>query len=77
MPNLWHAISNSEDVVILERGSEHIEIEKPQDPRAQEFFLTLVPGATASEIGVDLLMRHKRSPATREESSAGVIARTA
>jgi hypothetical protein len=36
MPNLWNVISNSGERLILARGSERMEIEKPEEPFAKE-----------------------------------------
>ena len=74
MANLWNVISNSGDHLILERGPERLDIEKPEDPFAHEIFLKLVTGSTASDIGVDLLMRPpKKLPKRAEENDAAAI----
>jgi hypothetical protein len=78
MANLWNVISNSGERLILERGPERLEIEKPEDPFAHEIFLKLVTGSTASDVGVDLLIHPPKKPPTRaEENDAGAISHKA
>jgi len=73
MPNLWNVVSNSGEHLILERGTERMEIEKPEEPFAQEIFMKIVTGSTVSDVGVDLLVRPKKLPKRAEENDAGVI----
>ena len=74
MANLWNVVSNSGERLILERGPERLEIEKPADPFAHEIFLKLATGSTASDVGVDLLIHPpKKLPKRAEENDAGAI----
>ena len=74
MANLWNVISDSGEHLTLRRGAERLEIEKPEDPFAQEIFMKLVAGSTASDIGVDLLIHPpKKLPKRAEEYGARVI----
>jgi hypothetical protein len=78
MANLWNVISNSGEHLILERGQERLEIEKPEDPFAHEIFLKLVTGSTASDVGLDLLIHPpKKLPKRAEENDAGAISHKA
>lgn len=78
MANLWNVISNSGEHLILARGRDRLEIEKPEDPLAHEIFLKLVTGSTASDVGVDLLMHPpKKLPKRAEENDAGAISQKA
>ena len=62
MPNLWSVVSNSGERLMIERGTERMEIEKPEEPFAKEMFVKIVTGSTVSEIGVELLTRPKKLP---------------
>jgi hypothetical protein len=73
MANLWNITSHSEDRLILERGPQRMEIEKPEDPIGLEAFMKLVNGSTVSDIGVDFLTRHKKEPNSVKESDAGAV----
>jgi hypothetical protein len=74
MANLWNVISDSGEHLTLQRGGERLEIEKPEDPFAQEIFMKLVAGSTASDIGVDLLTNPpKKFPKRAEENEVGAI----
>jgi hypothetical protein len=74
MANLWNVISVSGEHLTLQRGGERLEIEKPEDPFAQEIFMKVVAGSTASDIGVDLLIHPpKKLPKRAEENEAGTI----
>jgi len=73
MPNLWNVVSNSGERLILERGTERMEIEKPEEPFAKEMFTRRVTGSTVSDIGVDLFLRSKKLPKSEDEKEAGVI----
>jgi hypothetical protein len=76
--NLWNIVSASEERLILQRGEERLEIEKPEDPFAQEIFMKLIAGSTASDVGVDLLISPpKKVPKCVEEIDAGAIPHTA
>jgi hypothetical protein len=73
MPNLWNVVSCSRERLILERGTERMEIEKPEESFAKELFTKIVTGSTVSDIGVDLLTRPKKLPKSEKEIDAGVI----
>jgi hypothetical protein len=73
MPNLWQVISNSGELLILERSEEHLEISKPTDALGQGIFVKVVAGSTLSEIGVDLITRHKKAPQNEQESGQASI----
>ena len=77
MPNLWSVVSNSGERLMIERGTERMEIEKPEEPFAKEMFVKIVTGSTVSEIGVELLTRPKKPPESEKENDAGVIPRRA
>jgi hypothetical protein len=77
MPNLWNIVSNSGEHLILERGTDRMEIDKPEDPVALGIFMKIVTGSTVSEIGVELLMGPKKLPQRAEENDAGAIPRRA
>jgi hypothetical protein len=47
---------------MIERGTERMEIEKPEEPFAKEMFVKIVTGSTVSDIGVELLTRPKKLP---------------
>jgi hypothetical protein len=55
MAEKWTIISNSSDHMILERGSEHIDIPKPDDPHASELFLKMIPPGNVTDVGVQVL----------------------
>jgi hypothetical protein len=44
MPNLWNVVSNSGERLMIERGTERMEIEKPEEPFAKEIFAKIVTG---------------------------------
>lgn len=73
MPNLWNVVSCSGDRLILERGTERMEIEKPEESFAKEMFAKISSGSTVSDIGVDLLVRPKKLPGSEKETDSGVI----
>ncbi len=73
MPNLWNVVSNSGERLILERGMERMEIEKPEEPFAKEMFMKRVAGSTVSDLGVDLFIRLKKLPTREKEDVAGEI----
>jgi hypothetical protein len=73
MPNLWNVVSNSGERLILERGSERMEIEKPEEAFAKEMFMRRVTGSTVSDIGVDLFIGPKKLPKSENENDAGAI----
>lgn len=78
MAHLWNVISNSEDRLILERGADRLDIEKPEDSFAQEIFLKIVAGSTVSDIGVEILMHPpKKLPKRVEENNLAAIAQKA
>ena len=77
MPSLWSVVSNSGERLILERGTERIEIEKPEEPFAKEMFMKRVTGSTVSDIGVDLFMRHKKLPTSEKENYPSAIPHSA
>ena len=77
MPNLWSVVSNSGERLMIERGTERMEIEKPEEPFAKEMFVKIVTGSTVSDIGVELLTRPKKLPKSEKENDAGVIPRRA
>jgi hypothetical protein len=77
MPNLWNVISNSGERLILERGAERMEIEKPEEPFAKEMFMKRVTGSTVSDIGVDLFMRSKKLPTNEKEIDPTTVAYSA
>lgn len=60
MAELWRVISNSGELVILERGTRRIEIPKPESPFPRETFMKLVPGSLVADVDVDLLRWKKR-----------------
>ena len=62
MPNLWSVVSNSGERLMIERGTERMEIEKPEESFAKEMFVKIVTGSTVSDIGVELLTRPKKLP---------------
>lgn len=61
MAEKWKIISNSLDHLILERGSERIDILKPEDPDSDQLFQKMIPPGNVTDIGVELLMRSKRA----------------
>jgi hypothetical protein len=61
MSEKWKIISNSSDHLILERGSERIDILKPEDPTAGQLFQKMIPPGNVTDIGVELLMRSKKA----------------
>jgi len=61
MPERWKIISNSEDHLILERGSERIDIPKPEDPATGELFLKMIPPGNVTDIGVELLSGSRKA----------------
>jgi hypothetical protein len=73
MPNLWNVVSNTGERLILERGTERIEIGKPEEPLANGMFMKIVTGSTVSDIGVHLLIRSKKLPESEKENDADVI----
>ena len=73
MPNLWNVVSCSGDRLILERGTERMEIEKPEESFAKEMFTKIGVGSTVSDIGVALLIRPKKLPKSEKETDAGAI----
>ena len=73
MPNLWSVVSNSGERLMIERGTERMEIEKPEESFAKEMFVKIVTGSTVSDIGVELLTRPKKLPKSEKENDAGVI----
>jgi hypothetical protein len=77
MPNLWSVVSNSGERLILERGTERIEIVKPEESFAKELFMKRVTGSTVSDIGVDLIMRLKKLPKSEKENDPSVIPHSA
>jgi hypothetical protein len=77
MPNLWSVISNSGERLILQRGTERMEIERPEEPFAKELFMKRVAGSTVSDIGVDLFMRPKKLPMNEEENNPSATAHSA
>ena len=77
MPNLWNVVSNSGERLMIERGTERMEIEKPEEPFAKELFMKIVIGSTVSDIGVELLTRHKKFPESEKENDAGIISHRA
>ena len=76
MPNLWSVVSNSGERLILERGTERMEIEKPEEPSARDMFMKRVTGSTVSDIGVDLLCP-KKLPKSEDQRDVDVIPRRA
>jgi hypothetical protein len=56
----WKVISNSGELLILERGAERIEIPKPEAPFASQAFMKVLPGAMVTDVIVDLLRWKKR-----------------
>ena len=62
MPNLWSVVSNSGERLMIERGTERMEIEKPEESFAKEMFVKIVTGSTVGDIGVELLTRPKKLP---------------
>ena len=77
MPNLWNVVSNSRERLMIERGTERMEIEKPEEPFAKEIFAKIVTGSTVSDIGVELLTGPKKLPKSEKENDASVIPRRA
>jgi hypothetical protein len=77
MPNLWSVVSNSGERLVIERGTERMEIEKPEEPFAKEMFVKIVTGSTVSDIGVELLTRAKKLPKSEKENDASVISHRA
>jgi hypothetical protein len=73
MPNLWNVVFSSGERLILERGAERMEIEKPEEPSAREMFMKIVTFSTVSDIGVDLLIRPKKLTKSENENDAGTI----
>jgi len=73
MPNLWSVISNSGERLVLQRGTERMEIEKPEEPFAKELFMKRVTGSTVSDIGVDLIKRPKKLPNSEKGNDPGAI----
>ncbi len=73
MPNLWNVVSSSGERLILERGTERMEIEKPEESFAKEMFTKIVTGLTVRDIVVVLLIRPKKLPKSEKEIDAGVI----
>jgi hypothetical protein len=73
MPNLWSVVSNSGERLMIERGTERMEIEKPEEPFAKEMFVKIVTGSTVSDIGVELLTHRKKLPKSEKENDASVI----
>ena len=73
MPNLWNVVRSSGERLILERGTERMEIEKPEEPFAKEMFMKIVTFSTVSDIGVDLLIRPKKLPKSEKENDVVVI----
>jgi hypothetical protein len=71
MPNLWNVVSNSGERLILERGMERMEIEKPEEPFAKEMFMKRVTGSTVSDLGVDLFIRLKKLPTSEKGRCCG------
>ncbi len=65
------------ELLILERGSERLEIEKPEDPLMQKIFMKIVTGSTVSDIGVHMLMHPNKPPRSAEENDVDVIPRRA
>jgi hypothetical protein len=61
MNERWKIISNSSDHLILERGTERIDISKPEDPAAGELFLKMIPPGNVTDIGVELLKGSKKA----------------
>jgi hypothetical protein len=77
MPNLWNVVSNSGERLMIERGTERMEIEKPEEPFAKEMFMKIAIGSTVSDIGVELLTRPRKFPTRENENDAGVISHRA
>jgi hypothetical protein len=77
MPNLWSVVSSSGDRLMIERGTERMEIEKPEEPFAKEMFMKIAIGSTVSDIGVELLTRPKKLPKSEKENDAAVISHRA
>jgi hypothetical protein len=61
MNERWKNISKSSDHLILERGTERIDISKPEDPAAGELFLKMIPPGNVTDIGVELLKGSKKA----------------
>ncbi len=57
----WKIVSNSSDHLILERGSERIDILKPEDPTAGQLFQKMIPPGILTDIGVELQMKSKKA----------------
>ncbi len=55
MDERWKIVSNSSDHLILERGTERIDIPKPEDPAAGQLFLKMIPPGNVTDVGVELL----------------------
>ena len=73
MPNLWNVVSNSGERLILERGSERMEIEKPEEAFAKEMFMRRITGSTVTDIGVDLFIGSKKPLKSEKENDAVAI----
>ncbi|MGO9336649.1 MAG: hypothetical protein ACLPY1_03980 [Terracidiphilus sp.] len=61
MAEKWKIISNSSDHLILERGSERIDILKPEDPTAVRLFQKMIPPGNVTDIGVEILLSSKKA----------------
>jgi hypothetical protein len=61
MADKWKIISNSSDHLILERGSERLDISKPENPAAGQLFLKMIPPGNVTDIGVELLKGPKKA----------------
>jgi hypothetical protein len=73
MAYLWNVVSNSEGLLILERGSERLVIVKPEDPLTQQMFIKIVAGSTVSDIGVYMFTHPKKPPTSVEGIDEGSI----
>jgi hypothetical protein len=61
MAEKWKIISNSSDHLILERGSERIDISKPEDPATGQLFLKMIPPGNVTDVGVELLQGSRKA----------------
>jgi hypothetical protein len=61
MNERWKIISNSSDHLILARGTERIDISKPEDPSAGQLFLKMIPPGNVTDIGAELLKRSRKA----------------
>ena len=61
MNERWKIVSNSSDHLILERGTQRMDIPKPEDPAAGQLFLKMIPPGNVTDIGVELLKGAKKA----------------